>query len=135
MFSDLIRIHLPQYVRLPIADIAAGKGHLQAALRQKGFERITSFDRRKSFAGHRSIYRYGLFDWKTSEKFSLAIGMHPDDATDHIVKYGRENEIPWIVCPCCVRPSAASFGKTMVLPMDGRNVVLAGNLDKIAPRF
>jgi len=149
IFADIIAEKFPDYRKARIADVAAGKGYLQAALRQRGFREIVSWDRRKSFAGPRSIYRYGLFDHRTSENFDLVVGMHPDEATDHIVTYGRKRKIPWIVCPCCVRPSAAEFGsgandywrwlahlrtigggparvKTLTIPIRGRNVVLVG---------
>ncbi len=154
--SDAARFHLmaslisgsfPNYQDARIADVAAGKGYLQAALRQRGYRNIVSIDKRPSFAGPRSVYRYGWFDWRTAEKFDLVIGMHPDEGTDHIVLYGRQHGIPWCVCPCCVRPSGAEYGagkndywrwlahlrrlgggpsivRSVALPMQGRNIVL-----------
>jgi hypothetical protein len=108
--AELIAANFPGYRDARIADVAGGKGHLQAALRQRGFRQIVSFDKRKSYAGGRAIYRYVWFDWRTKEPFDLIVGMHPDEGTDHIVLYGREHAVPWCVCPCCVRPSGAAYG-------------------------
>ena len=70
LLADLIADTWPDYRDARIADVAAGKGYLQMALRQRGFRNIVSFDRRKSFAGPRSIYRYGWFDCRTAERNS-----------------------------------------------------------------
>lgn len=150
LLANLIDLHFPDR-NARIADIAGGKGQLQAALRARGYRNILSIDKRPSYARGRSMYRYGWFDWRTTEAFDVVVGMHPDEGTDHIVKYGRTHGVPWIVCPCCVRPSAAPYGdgandywrwlahlrvlgggaanvRTLSLPMDGRRIVLAGNL-------
>jgi hypothetical protein len=133
-----------------IADVAGGHGKLQAALRQSGYTNVLSIDKRRKYASGRIGYRYGLFSCEVTEVFDLVVGMHPDEATDHIVIYGHERKVPWVVCPCCVRPSAYSYGdrandyhrwmahlralgggpkkvRTFQLPMDGRNTVLVGN--------
>jgi len=151
LMADLVRQYVPRRDTL-IADVAGGGGGLQAALRGLGYRNVLSIDRRQKYASGRSGYRYGLFNYKYSDTFGLVVGMHPDEATDHIVLYGRERNIPWIVCPCCVRPSAASYGDgrndyhrwiahlralgggstkvvTVNLPMTGRGIVLLGGLD------
>jgi len=33
------------------------------------------------------------------------VGLHPDQATDHIVDVGLALKIPWVVVPCCVCPN------------------------------
>lgn len=35
---------------------------------------------------------------------SLVIGLHPDEATEHIVDYALEAGVPFAVVPCCVFP-------------------------------
>lgn len=80
--------------------------------------------------------------------------MHPDEASDHIVLYAADRRVPFVLCPCCVKPSATplsfeyesnskSQGKWFAhlsqlaqarrmavewiyLPMRGANLVLVG---------
>lgn len=35
----------------------------------------------------------------------MLIGLHPDEATDHIVDIGLALRIPFVVVPCCVFPN------------------------------
>lgn len=130
-----------------VADVAGGKGHLQAALRQLGFSDVTSWDRRPRYAGNRRGYRYGYFDHSTAPEYDAVVAMHPDEGTDHALLYAAERRVPAVICPCCVRPSAAAYagpGKyhawvahlvrlaergglavtATTLPMSGRNDVL-----------
>jgi hypothetical protein len=151
LMADLVRKYVPDR-KIVIGDVAGGGGGLQAALRGLGYRNVLSIDRRRKYASGRSGYRYGLFSYKYSDTFGLVVGMHPDEATDHIVLYGQERNIPWIVCPCCVRPSAVPYGdgrndyhrwiahlralgggpakvETVNLPMAGRRIVLLGGLE------
>lgn len=99
-----------------------------------------------------------LYD-KAPRDYDLVVGMHPDGATDHIIKYAARHRVPFIVCPCCIVPSAAAFWgrhtfgdwnmhltklardggfavEQFVLPMHGRNIVLVGRPKKAAdPRL
>jgi len=149
LMADLIQGLIPNR-NIRIADVAGGHAKLQATLRQSGYTNILSIDKRRKYASGRIGYRYGLFTYDIAEAFDLVVGMHPDEATDHIVIYGHKHQVPWVVCPCCVRPSAVSYGdgandyhrwmahlrvlgggpkrvRTIQLPMAGRNVVLVGN--------
>jgi hypothetical protein len=151
LLADLVHERFAAYRKSKIADVAPGKGQLQAELRRRGFRNIISFDKRKGFAGDREIYRYGYFNCRSTERFDMVVGMHPDEGTDHIVLYGRWFSVPWVVCPCCVRPSGAEYGSgandywrwvahlraigggpslvdTITLPMAGRNIVLASKV-------
>jgi hypothetical protein len=148
--SELIEQRFPDR-QARIADVAGGKGQLQSFLRQAGYRNVLSIDRRNRYAKSRKGYRFGLFSFETLERFDLVVGLHADDATDHVVLYGRRWNVPWIVVPCCVRPSGAPFGarandyhrwiahlrklgggptvvETITLSMKGRNVALVGNL-------
>jgi len=130
-----------------IVDVASGKGYLQAAMRQRGFKNITSWDKRKKNASNRRGYRYGYFTYDCSEKYEALISMHPDEGTDHSIIYAGLHRIPAIICPCCVKPHAqVFFGKhnfsnwinhlkrlankyslavwETILPMNGKNLVL-----------
>jgi hypothetical protein len=93
-----------------IADVASGKGQLQAELRLSGYGTIESWDKRPRNAKTRHGYRYGYFDYRNAPRgYDLVIGMHPDEGTDHIIQYACKHRTPFIVCPCCVKPSASQF--------------------------
>lgn len=147
LFARTVQRHFPAPGAI-IADVASGRGALQSELRQLGYTRVTSWDRRRRNAGGRPCYRYGLFDWREATDYDLVLGMHPDEATDQIVRYAGERRVPFVVCPCCVLPSASSYaGKDYEgwfwhlhalakadgmrvavdnLPMRGRNRLLIG---------
>ena len=92
-----------------IADVASGKGYLRAALHQRGYRRVESWDRRPRCAGGRG-YRYGYFDWRSAPRdYDAVIAMHPDGGTDHALLYAGERGVPGLVCPCCITPSAATY--------------------------
>lgn len=145
LFSKVIERHLNKEDH--IVDIACGKGYLQAALRQLGFKRITSWDKRKRTAKNRMGYRYGYFDYRHKEKYDAVVAMHPDEGTDHAVLYAGNHQVPAIICPCCIKPHAVAYwgdynfhswvshlkalavdlGLTiqeLMLPMSGKNLVL-----------
>ena len=93
-----------------IADVASGKGQLQAQLFLRGFKNIVFWDTRGRNAGPRRNYHHGLFDYRSAPRgYQTVIGMHPDAGTDHIVCYVTKHRVPFIVCPCCVLPSASKF--------------------------
>lgn len=72
-FANLIHATFPN-LSLRIADVAGGKGHLQAALRQLGYANVVSFDKRRGYAKrHRQkFYRYQHFDCrKLAGEFDL----------------------------------------------------------------
>lgn len=147
LMADLIASRIPTSAR--IADVAGGKGHLQSEMFLRGYRNIVSWDTRLKYAGPRRSYRYGLFDFRSAPRdYDAVVGMHPDGGTDHIVAYAIKHKKPFVVCPCCVLPSAskledvgydgwirhltkmacdAGFGvETISLPMAGRKLVLAG---------
>jgi hypothetical protein len=110
LFADLVRTRFPDAEL--IADVAAGSGHLQAALRHKGFKQIVSWDKKKRHARGpaRKLYKNSIFDYESAPRgYDLVLGMHPDQATDHIVGYAVKHRVPFVVCPCCVLPSAFSY--------------------------
>jgi len=108
LFAKLISKHIPKTAR--IADVASGKGALQAALRQLGYCNVTSWDKRKRNASPRRNYHYGYFDYKnTPREYDAIVAMHPDEATDHVILYSAKHQIPSIVCPCCAKPSATKY--------------------------
>lgn len=94
---------------LRIADVAGGKGYLQIALRERGFSRVTTFDKRHKRAGRSLDYTYRFFGESVREDFHLIVGMHPDEATDEIIAAAHRRKVPFAICPCCVRPSAYAY--------------------------
>jgi hypothetical protein len=149
LLADLIQERFPD-TRLPIADVAAGKGHLKAALYLRGYRKVTAWDRRRKLAKARPGQKFQLFDYRNAPRdYRLVLGMHPDEATDQIILYAAKHRVPFVVCPCCTKPSAVPYegptsfsawanhlralarGGRMVLeevelPMGGRNLVLVG---------
>jgi len=93
---------------LRIADVAGGKGYLQLSLRELGYQNVKTFDKRYKRL-HKINYQYGWFSYDTNEHFDLVVGMHPDEGTDHIIEYAKKNQSNFVVCPCCVKPSARPF--------------------------
>jgi len=111
LMAGLVAYEFPDR-NLRIADAAGGKGYLSIALVQRGFRDVTMFDRRRTIARKTGApFRYGgrLFSWTTKEEFGLVVGMHPDEATDHIVMYAANHSVPFVVCPCCIKPDAAVY--------------------------
>ena len=114
LFADLILRQFPATANaaaaLPIADIAGGKGQLRAAFQSRGIHNITTWDKRRSVPAHKPGFRRAWFDHRTAPNdYGLVLGMHPDEGTDHIVLFAAKNRVPFAVCPCCVKPSAAPF--------------------------
>lgn len=94
-----------------IADVAGGKGALQTALRQRGYLSVTTYDKRRGRRHRpgRFEFHYRHFDAAVKESFDLLVGMHPDEATDHIIVEAGKRRVPFAICPCCVKPSAVPY--------------------------
>lgn len=96
---------------LSIADVASGKGQLHAALYQHGYLDVMSYDRRKRNATIRRGFKYEWFDWNHAPRnYDLVVAMHPDQGTDHALAYACKHRVPFMICPCCVMPSAVEYG-------------------------
>lgn len=149
VFARFIGEHFQPSVR--IADVAGGKGYLQRALRSRGFLHIHTYDKRKGRRHRpgRFEYSYRFFDDTVKEQYGLLVGMHPDDATDVIIVEAARRSIPFVLCPCCIKPRAAAYWgdynfnnwvahlsqlsnrlgfslTTSCLKMNGRNLVMFG---------
>lgn len=152
LFAELISKQLPPNLYKNIADVAGGKGYLQFALKQKGYKNIITFDKRKKEKRvnvNNLNYSYRFFSSNIKEDFDLLVGMHPDESTDLIIVEAIKRSIPFIICPCCVKPYAVIFNKQhnytnwiehlkniatkanydvqeFALKMTGKNIVLMG---------
>lgn len=149
LFAKLIRKNFSPEFYPKVADIAGGKGYLQSALKDLGYT-VTTFDKRRKRV-LRSQYQYRFFDKNVKEEFNLLVGMHPNEATDVIIVEASKRGIPFVICPCCVKPSAVVYwGKHSYkewtkhlkklakergyriteadLPMNGKSLCLIGRL-------
>ena len=112
LFSRLIHDVFTPKQYPSIADIAGGKGYLQLSLREKGFQNVTTFDKRKKnkrVSDQKIRFSYRYFNEQIKEKFDLLVGLHPDEATDVIIMEAAKRRIPFVLCPCCVKPSAVTY--------------------------
>jgi len=105
LFAKFVSNKIPKHFK--IADVSAGKGYLQSALRELGFTNIVSFDKRKKHV--KGTRQYKWFNCNTEEKFDSVIAMHPDEGTDHSIVYAVKHRVPAFVCPCCVKPDAVVY--------------------------
>lgn len=107
LMARLVVGEFPERAGKAVADVAGGKGYLKAALYRLGWRGVTTIDARHRLAKHRPGQCYGRFNYRDWRRWSLVLGMHPDEATDHIVLYAVRNLVPFVVCPCCIKPDAA----------------------------
>jgi hypothetical protein len=110
VFADFIAEHVrDRSVR--IADVAAGKGALTWALRERGFRHIVPFEPAPRRGGQ--VTRLGMqvrdFRPELAEGFDLLVGMHPDAATDCILDGAARSGASVVVSPCCVRPNVWTY--------------------------
>lgn len=148
LFAQFIARNFPSKEFLNVADVAGGKGHLNAALKPFGYKTITFDKARKQI--HRAHYQRRFFDAHVKEQFDLLVGMHPDGATDIIILEASKRGIPFAIVPCCainnvsgyfgsknkfndwvahLRRFAIKLGFKVdegLLPMNGKNLILIG---------
>jgi hypothetical protein len=107
-FADLIETVLPTK-GARIADVASGRGKLQGELYRRGIKNVVAYDGRRRNAKGKPHARW-WFDYRTApDEFDLVVGMHPDEATDQIIRFACEKRKPFVVCPCCVLPTAIDW--------------------------
>ena len=99
-FADFISGKLDK--RFLIADVASGKGLLRESLRRRGYKMVDCFDKRNG--------KSGLFHWdKAPGKYDAVVAMHPDESTDATIMYALKHRVPFLVVPCCIKPSATTY--------------------------
>jgi hypothetical protein len=108
MFAKLVKRNFNPRQYKFIADIAGGQGYLQLALKENGFENVLTFDVRRNRL-RKLNYRTRFFDESIRDEFDLIVGMHPDEATDVIIAEAAKRKIPFVICPCCIKPTATVF--------------------------
>jgi SAM-dependent methyltransferase len=132
VFADFIKRNFPNACH--VADIGGGSGLLSLELVKRGYQ-PTVFEPSKNnssaamrraarkrctpLQGTQGINRSRLAVGDTRlcrsilEDYDLLVGMHPDEATEIIVRLGLGLRKPFAVVPCCV------------MPLDGRDMVEA----------
>jgi|TARA_Y100000310_G_scaffold274578_3_gene290664 hypothetical protein len=153
-FADFI--HNTYRQATTVADVAGGRGILSYHLHQLGYD-ATIIDTRNAHLPSRlqrvlrkqSVKQGRLIEiprviGKVQEvdlrPFDIIVGLHPDDATEHLVREALKLGKDFAVIPCCVFPidgakhsqedwraylaSLSADMRTATLPIDGANTVL-----------
>ena len=109
-FADFLLPKISKNAR--IADIAGGKGWLQAELRLRGFQNVCTFDRyldtRRTKNGV-SWYCQSFFETDFAKDFDVLLGLHPDGATDTIIFSAAKYEKKFCLVPCCLTQNQIPF--------------------------
>ena len=103
-----------------VADIGGGKGTLSFFLRELGVRSTIIDVRDANHSGwvYRALRKRSIKAGRLLEiprivaavqdidlsAFDLVVGLHPDEATEHIVRAANQHHIPFAVVPCCVFP-------------------------------
>ena len=90
-----------------IADVAAGKGYLSLALRQRGFKNVISFE--PNIRNKVKGLQYKAQYFESGKDFDVIVGMHPDQATDVILDEAAKSRAMAIVAPCCALATRWTF--------------------------
>lgn len=90
-----------------IADVAGGKGYMRLAMNEKGFKNVETWDLRSNRI--KGKQRFQLFNYQNAPEYDIVMGMHPDEATDHLILYAGIRRKIAIICPCCVKPNATAY--------------------------
>lgn len=106
MLADFVAEHVPRSAR--IADVAAGKGHLSLALRERGFTKIVAFEPKprgalSAVAGLPLRAQPFLMDH--AKGFDVLVGCHPDEATEEIICGAGRHGVRMFLLPCCIKPT------------------------------
>jgi hypothetical protein len=99
-----------------VADLAGGKGGLSYELAAEGY-RPTVFDTRRRASARKYppfLRRDVDFLHFAPKEFDLVVGMHPDEATWHVIRLAHETRSPFAVVPCCVMLPEEKRGKIIM---------------------
>ena len=154
VFAEFIRETYPRGAK--VADVAGSRGSLSWHLRELGFHPtiVDVRDSRHPRWVHRALrkdsrdlgrlVRIPRIVAKVQNMdlsgFDLIVGLHPDEATEHIVRAALACGKDFAVVPCCVFPldglkrskegwraylaSLSPDIRTAEIPIDGSNIVL-----------
>ena len=104
IFGHWVRKQFPPHHFPRVADIAGGTGILSSELKYFGYH-CTVFDvKRGKDKGYQRV-EADVENLKFEPKaFDLVLGLHPDQATFHIIRLAKEAGVPFAIVPCCVMP-------------------------------
>lgn len=154
VFAEFIHKTYPHVHR--IADVAGGRGSVSFHLYQLGYAATIIDERDAQLPGRlqRVLRKQSVEQGRIVEiprvvkkvqdvdlrSYDLIVALHPDEATEHVVRAGIEHGKDFAVVPCCVFPmdgvkrsreawreyliSLSPDIMTARLPIDGANVVL-----------
>ena len=112
LFAKVVAKNFPPKNVSAVADIAGGKGQLQIFLRRLGYHQVVTFDNRKKEHRLKGVmFQRQFFGQQVNSQFDLLLGLHPDEATDVIIVEAARRRVPFVVCPCCVLPTASRFDR------------------------
>lgn len=145
-FDIVGRFIAANYRKGRVADVAGGKGYLALALAEQGFESVVIDPRprdRNAMGSHREK-KVGRMrcEFRDPRKFDLAVGLHPDGATEALARAAVYR--PVAIVPCChywdgpeshgspdmpetIRRLWRNLGvawRETCLPMTGKNLVM-----------
>lgn len=146
-FEETVKFIQRNYKQsLNILDVAGGGGTLSVLLSRAGYS--TTIVDPHILLSQKDKLRYNIktikskfnFEFDISD-YDLIVGLHPDGATEHIIKAAVIQSKPFIVIPCCIIPqftkmkydfntwikylrSMSSRILECQLPMTGKNIVL-----------
>lgn len=104
-----------------VADVAGGRGNVSYFLRDLGYDATVIDDRVTRLPSwmHREMRKESVKQGRLMEiprivkrvqdvdlrPFDLIVGLHPDEATEHVVREALEHGKDFAIVPCCVFPS------------------------------
>jgi hypothetical protein len=104
LFARLIVRQFPKAERILV--VADGRGQVARSLANKKRSCIV-IEKEPRWEGpeHKRVrYLSGIFSAEYSKlDVDLIVGMHPDEATAEIIKYADKYNLPFAVCPCCIK--------------------------------
>ncbi len=102
IFADFIQKHFNNCEK--ILDVAGGQGGLTYELIKRGYQ-VTVIDPKIKIKNNNvsKIKKYYNDEIDISD-YDLIVGLHPDGATEYIVKNAIQNNKRFAVIPCCVFP-------------------------------
>lgn len=105
-FAALIQREFPRSTYPEILDVAGGQGGLNLILTSLGYQTVTIDPKTQN----RAVYhRKQMFTLNYPFSTSLIVGLHPDAATEIIIRQAANHGIPFAIVPCCVIPTLTNF--------------------------
>lgn len=102
VFADFIQKNYPHCNK--VLDVAGGQGGLTIELIKRGYQ-VTVIDPKIKIKGNKIEKIKKYFDDSINiSDYDLIIGMHPDGATEYIIKNAIKYNKKFAVVPCCVFP-------------------------------